>query len=205
MKLELFFDCSSPWAYLGFTQAQPLAAELDLDLICRPVLVGGVFNAVNTSVYHTRQNVPVKGAWVAKDLRDWSRATGLTINFPPAVFPVNSAKAMRACLLLKARGALIAFARAAFEAYWGRGEDISQEPVLAAICRSIDIDPGTVVPHLGDEALKVRLRSNVDELIARGGFGVPTFFLEDSDFYFGVDRLPMVRRAVERARQAHLP
>jgi 2-hydroxychromene-2-carboxylate isomerase len=200
VKLELFFDCSSPWAYLGFEGAQPLAAELDLDLVFRPVLVGGVFNAVNTSVYHVRENVPVKGAWVAKDLRDWSRLTGLAIRFPPAVFPVNSAKAMRACLLLEARGALVRFARAAFEAYWGRGEDISQEPVLAAICRSIDIDPATVIPHLGRQDLKDALRANVDELIARGGFGVPTFFLDQSDIYFGVDRLFMVREAVRRAR-----
>ncbi len=196
MKLELFFDCSSPWAYLGFEEAQPLAAELDLDLVFRPVLVGGVFNAVNTSVYHTRENVPAKIAWVAKDLRDWSRATGLKINFPPSVFPVNSAKAMRACLLLEQRGSLPSFARAAFEAYWGRGEDISREPVLADICRAIDIDPASVIPHLADDGPKARLRANVDELIARGGFGVPTFFLDATDFYFGVDRLPMVRAAV---------
>jgi 2-hydroxychromene-2-carboxylate isomerase len=202
MKLELFFDCSSPWAYLGFEEAQPLAAELGLDLVFRPVLVGGVFKAVNTSVYHVRENVPVKAAWVGKDLRDWTRLTGHAIHFPPAVFPVNSAKAMRACLLLEERGALVMFARAAFEAYWGRGEDISQEQVLAEICRSIAIDPATVVPRLGDQDLKDRLRANTDELIARGGFGVPTFFLDGNDMYFGVDRLVMVREAVLRARSA---
>lgn len=60
MKLELFFDCSSPWAYLGFEQAKPLVDEFDLDLVLRPVLVGGVFNAVNSSVYHVRENVPAK-------------------------------------------------------------------------------------------------------------------------------------------------
>ena len=200
MKLELFFDCSSPWAYLGFEQVQPLAAELDLELILRPVLVGAVFNAVNPSVYHMRENVPVKGAWLAKDLRDWSRFTGIAIRFPPSVFPINSAKAMRACLLLEARGALTTFAHAAFEAYWGRDEDISQDSVLAEICRSIDIDPATVIPRLGEDDLKARLRSNVDELIARGGFGVPTFFVDETDMYFGVDRLPMVREAVRRAR-----
>lgn len=202
MKLELFFDCSSPWAYLGFEEVQPLAAELDLDLIFRPVLVGGVFNAVNGSVYHVRDNVPVKGAWVAKDLRDWCRLTGLTIHFPPSVFPVNSAKAMRACILLDERGALTRFARAVFQAYWRENRDISQDEVLASICRSIDIDPETVVPRLGEGPLKASLRANVDELIARGGFGVPTFFLEDLDIYFGVDRLPMIREVVRRARSS---
>lgn len=199
MKLELFFDCSSPWSYLGFEQVQPLAAELRLDLVYRPVLVGGVFNAVNRSVYDMRENVPAKMAWVGKDLRDWARLTGLTIHFPPPVFPVNSAKAMRACLLLEERGALVAFARAAYHVYWGRGEDISQDAVLAAICRAIDIDPDSVLPHIDGEIWRGRLRANVDELIARGGFGVPTFFLDGDDMYFGVDRLPMIREAVRRA------
>lgn len=199
MKLEVFFDCSSPWAYLGFTMVQPLADELGLELVFRPVLVGGVFNAVNSSVYHVRENVPVKGAWVAKDLGDWSRMTGIRIRFPPPVFPVNSAKAMRACLLLEESGMLIPFARATFEAYWGRGEDISRETVLTDICRSIDVDPEVVVPHLGAETLKKRLRANVDELIGRGGFGVPTFFLSGTDMYFGADRLVMVREAIRRA------
>jgi 2-hydroxychromene-2-carboxylate isomerase len=56
------------------------------------------------------------------------------------------------------------------------------------------------MPHLGRQDLKDALRANVDELIARGGFGVPTFFLDQSDIYFGVDRLFMVREAVRRAR-----
>ncbi|KKC24187.1 2-hydroxychromene-2-carboxylate isomerase [Sphingomonas sp. SRS2] len=202
MKLELFFDCSSPWSYLAFEQAPSVAAELGLDLVYRPVLVGGVFNAVNRSVYDMRENVPSKMAWVAKDLSDWSRATGLAIRFPPPVFPVNSAKAMRACLLLEERGALVAFARAACEAYWARGEDISQEAVLAALCRSIGVDPDTVLPQLGSELWRIRLRANVEELIGRGGFGVPTFFLERDDIYFGVDRLPMIREAVGRARSS---
>lgn len=200
MKLEAFFDCSSPWAYLGFEAVQPLAAELGLDLELRPVLVGGVFNAVNKSVYHLRESVPAKMAWVAKDLRDWSRMAGIQIHYPPPVFPVNSAKALRACILLDRRGRMIDFARATFHAYWGLGSDISQESVLAEICRSIDVDPATVVPRLADEDLRDELRANVDELIARGGFGVPTFFLGGEDMYFGADRLSVLKRAVEQAR-----
>lgn len=202
MKLELFFDCSSPWAYLGFEKAQPLAAELGLDLVLRPVLVGAVFNAINGSVYHMRENVPAKYAWVAKDLKDWSRSTGIKIDFPPPVFPVNSAKAMRLCFVMEEYGELIPFTRAVLEAYWGRGEDISQEAVLGEVCRSIGIEPGAVLPRANDPALKSRLGANVDELIMRGGFGVPTFFLNDKDMYFGVDRLPMIREAVQRAEMS---
>ena len=44
------------------------------------------------------------------------------------------AHAMRACFVALEHDRLPAFARAVFEAYWGRDEDISQADVLARIC-----------------------------------------------------------------------
>ncbi len=58
--IEFFFDCSSPWTYLGFHNIRPLAAELGVPIRWRPILVGGVFNSVNPSVYASRDN-PVPG------------------------------------------------------------------------------------------------------------------------------------------------
>ena len=50
-KLEFFYDCGSPWTYLAFHEIEALAAEAKAELVWRPILVGGVFNAVNESVY----------------------------------------------------------------------------------------------------------------------------------------------------------
>jgi len=111
-----------------------------------------------------------------KDLDDWARAAGLAIVFPPQVFPVNSVKAMRGCLLLEPAGKLVAFARAAFEAYWGADEDISQDDVLARICARAGVDPAYLLAGLNEPAVKDRLRANTEELIRRGGFGSPTIF-----------------------------
>ena len=49
--IEFFFDCSSPWTYLAFHNIQPMAAELGVPIAWRPILVGGIFNTVNPSVY----------------------------------------------------------------------------------------------------------------------------------------------------------
>ena len=93
--LEFFFDCSSPWTYLAFERVEGVCAETGAELVWRPILVGGVFNEVNPSVYEQRSNpVPAKARYYAKDLRDWCRYQGLDIGQPP-VFPVNSVKAMR--------------------------------------------------------------------------------------------------------------
>jgi 2-hydroxychromene-2-carboxylate isomerase len=197
-KLEFFFDCSSPWTYLAFTRVQPLAAETGAELVWRPILVGGVFNQVNGSVYEQRANpVPAKARYYAKDLRDWARHVGIAIGTPKP-FPVNSVKAMRGCFVADEHGRLPAFARAVFEAYWGEGRDISQDGELAAIVAAVGLPPEEFFAKIGSPDYKERLRRNTDELIARGGFGSPTLFVDGDDMYFGNDRLELVREALRR-------
>ena len=199
--IEFFFDCSSPWTYLAFHNILPMAAELDVAIAWRPILVGGVFNAVNPSVYESRENpVPAKAAYLRKDVADCARLAGLKILFPPTVFPVNSVKAMRGCVLLEAEGKLVPFARAAFEAYWSDDEDISQDDVLARVCRRAGVVADFLLAGIGQQSIKDRLRANTEELIRRGGFGSPTMFVGGPDMYFGNDRLVLVRDAVERLR-----
>lgn len=197
--IEFFFDCSSPWTYLAFHNIQLLAAEFGVAMRWRPVLVGGIFNAVNPSVYAMRQNpVPPKRDYMLKDLQDWAREAGLQIVFPPRVFPVNSVKAMRACIALDGQGQLVPFAREVFEAYWGRDEDISQDAVLAAVCAKIGVDAAALFAAIGQAAIKAQLKANTDEVMRRGGFGSPTIYVDGDDMYFGNDRLPLVRAALLR-------
>jgi 2-hydroxychromene-2-carboxylate isomerase len=199
--IECFFDCSSPWTYLAFHNLQPMAAELKVGVTWRPILVGGIFNTVNPSVYAQRaEPVPTKARYMGKDLRDWARFSGIHIVFPPKVFPVNSVKAMRGCIWLAPQGKLAAFATAVFEAYWGDDLDISSDAVLSGICEKLGIDPAAFFAGIGEAAVKDQLRINTDEVIARGGFGSPTIFVDGQDMYFGNDRLPLVRAAVLRAQ-----
>jgi 2-hydroxychromene-2-carboxylate isomerase len=137
-----------------------------------------------------------------KDLQDWAREAGLAIKMPPTVFPVNSVKAMRACILLAPEGKLVPFARAAFEAYWGRDEDISRDAVLEGVCRAVGVDPAWVFARIAEPDIKLALKANTDEVTARGGFGSPTIFVGGTDMFFGNDRLPLVRAAVIRSRGA---
>lgn len=198
--IEFFFDISSPWTYLAFTNVQPMAAELGATIHWKPFMVGGVFNTVNPTVYESRRTpVPAKQAYLGKSLADWARWTGVQINFPPKVFPVNSVKLMRGCLVLDAQGRLPAFAKAGFEAYWRDDLDISQDSVVREVCARAGVDADALLAAIGAQEIKDQLRANTEELIARGGFGTPTIFLGD-DMYFGNDHLPIVRAALERAR-----
>ncbi len=201
--IEFFFDCSSPWTYLAFHNIQPLAAEFGAEIDWRPILVGGIFNTINPTVYAAReQPVPAKARYAGKDLQDWARLAGLSIKMPPSVFPVNSVKAMRACLVLAPQGRLEAFARAVFEIYWGEDQDISQDAVLGDVCGRLGLDAGALLAAADAPAVKAQLRANTDEVMARGGFGSPTIFVGGSDMYFGNDRMPLIRAALQRAAAA---
>ncbi len=199
-RLEFFFDCSSPWTYLAFHRIEDVAAETGAQLVWRPILVGGVFNEVNRSVYEQRADpVPAKLAYHAKDLQDWARCYGIRIGWP-SIFPINSVRAMRGCLVADGEARLPAFARAVFEAYWGRDEDIAREEVLAPLADAVGLDRDAFLAAIGRSEIKHALRVNTDELIARGGFGSPTMFVDGDDMYFGNDRLPLLREALAGRR-----
>ena len=200
-RLEFFFDCSSPWTYLAFVRVHEIVARTGAEIVWKPILVGGVFNAVNQEVYERRAKPePRKTAYYFKDLQDWARHAGVAIGQPP-VFPVNSVKAMRGALVALDEGKLVPYARAVFEAYWGKLEDISQPVVLSRIAAEVGFEPSAFLARLEEAALKERLRANTDELIARGGFGSPTMFIDGTDMYFGNDRLPLVEAALMGGRR----
>jgi 2-hydroxychromene-2-carboxylate isomerase len=197
-QVEFFFDCSSPWTYLGFEALVQAAAQDGFGIIWRPFLVGGVFNTVNPSVYEMRARPVVpKARYFTKDMHDWIRRSGLAIRWTPSIFPVNSARAMRLCLVADAAGACEPVARRIFQLYWGEDRDISQADVLAEAAAAGGL--GAEALAMADSpALKAKLRANTDELIARGGFGSPTFYVGGDDMYFGQDRIVLVREALAR-------
>ncbi|MDP6830557.1 MAG: 2-hydroxychromene-2-carboxylate isomerase [Alphaproteobacteria bacterium] len=196
-KLECFFDCSSPWTYLGFHNVQPLAAELGVEITWRPILVGGLFNTINPSVYHSREHpVPSKQRYMHKDLQDWARYSGIKISWPMTIFPINSVKAMRGCIAADRLGKLVPYAAKVFEAYWGDDRDITQDDILAEIATAAGLDAGEMAAAMAMDEIKDELRENTEELGRRGGYGSPTFFVNDDDMYFGNDRMPLIRAAL---------
>jgi 2-hydroxychromene-2-carboxylate isomerase len=198
-SVELFYDYSSPWTYLACSRIEDLCRRTEAELVWRPILVGGIFNTVNPSVYEARANpVPVKARYMLKDLQDWARYCDVRIVFPPSVFPVNSVKALRGALVALEHDRISAYSRRVFAAYFGEDRDISQDAVLRAIVGDVGLDAAEFFDKIAQASYKDRIRANTDECMRRGGFGSPTLFVGDSMF-FGNDRLVLVEHAL-RAR-----
>lgn len=197
-QVEFFFDCSSPWTYLAFHNLPPLVARAGGTIVWRPILVGGVFNAVNKILYSERSNptVPAKHRYAIASLEDWSRLAGLRRNVVPTFHPASAVKLMRCCTVLDEDERLPHFARKCFESYLEHNEDIARDEIVAEVCRRAGLDPAWMLAEIGAAAVKTRLRDTTQELIDRGGFGSPTMFV-NGRMYFGNDALPLVIARLE--------
>ena len=190
--IEYYLDCSSPWTYLSFRGILELKKKKEFEIIWKPILVGGIFNSINPSVYENRKNpVKEKLQYSQKDLQDWARQRKIQINWP-TIFPVNSVKAMRGAFYFIDNGNIETYLEDVFHAYWNEGKDISDIDVLTEIALSNAANEAEFLEFISTQGIKDRLIANTQELMDRGGFGSPTFFLGDDDMYFGNDRIQLI-------------
>ncbi|PAL22509.1 2-hydroxychromene-2-carboxylate isomerase [Sphingopyxis sp. GW247-27LB] len=199
-RVEFFFDLSSPWTCLAFHNLPAVLARTGASARYRPILVGGVFNAVNPAVYAAREqadNRRMQHGW--KVLKDWARLADVPMNFPSRWHPAKSVAAMRfAAALEDDQPALVRFARAAFASYFDRQENLDDPDVLETVAAAEGLDGPAIRAAAGSDAVKARLRANTEEVVARGGYGSPTIFVDGEDMYFGNDQLPLVEAALKR-------
>jgi len=199
-RVEFFFDLSSPWTCLAFHNLPAVLEHTGTSAVYRPILVGGVFNAVNPAVYAAREqadNRRLLHSW--KVLKDWAALAGVPMNFPSEWHPAKSISAMRFCCALEDdQPALLRFARGAFASYFDRQENLDDPAVLAAVADAEGLDGVRIAAAAGSDPVKARLRANTEELIARGGYGSPSIFVDGNDMYFGNDQLPLVEAALAR-------
>lgn len=134
-RVEFFFDLSSPWTRLAFHNIQPLLAEAGASATWRPILVGGVFNAVNPAVYAGRADPDSprqRHSWTW--LKAWARLAGVPMSFPSPHHPLRSVLPMRACCVLESEPSeLLRFAEAAFDAYFRAERNLDDPAVLRAV------------------------------------------------------------------------
>lgn len=200
-KLEFFFDFSSPWTYMAFTRVEALCADTGAQLVWKPFYVAAVFRAVNHNVTDMRRNpVEAKRAYYRADMQRWARRLGITIGRAPVYGggsrPLNSARALRGALIAIDKGRVAEYAGAVFHAYWETLRDVSDLDVLCDIAAGSGFDPDEFRARVNGDDYRNRLKANTDELIARGGFGTPTFFVNRETMFFGNDRLDFVREAL---------
>ncbi|MBP6830703.1 MAG: 2-hydroxychromene-2-carboxylate isomerase [Deltaproteobacteria bacterium] len=191
--LEIYWDFSSPFAYLGATQAKALAERTGATLVWRPMLLGGLFKSIGQELVPLNTWSDAKRRYYFEDMNRWAEFWGVPLNFP-AVFPVNSIKALRAYIALPEERR-DAFRDAVFRAYWAEGRDIGDEAVLSEY---LGDDAAQVLARTNDPEVKKALVDATKHAESAGVFGAPTWVVDGTELYWGQDRIPLVERALRR-------
>jgi 2-hydroxychromene-2-carboxylate isomerase len=198
LVLDVYFDYSCPWSYLAFVRAREAAMRTGAEIRWRPVLADRIFEATKSQRLESRLAVdPRKAAYQQKDLRDWARFCSISITLPDG-WPVDSTQALSGAIVAIEQDLIVQYSNAVFGAYFADGQDISSCAVLAKIAASAGLDARAFEAKLQEANPVEQVLSNSDELIERGGFGIPTMFVGD-DMYFGNHSMPLVELALGQA------
>ncbi len=194
--VEFFFDVGSPTSYLAWTQLPTIARASGAQIKWRPMLLGGVFKATGNASPVT---VPAKGRWMGGDIERFARRYGVPFVFNPH-FPINTLTLMRgaAGLQLRQPERLDAYLDVVFRAMWVDAVNLDLAAELARVLDAAGFDGPAFLSLVGDPEVKSALMATTEEAVARGVFGAPSLFV-DNTLFFGQDRLDFVREALARA------
>lgn len=191
--VEFCFDLISPPSYLAYTQLPAIAAQSGAQIVWRPVLVGAIHKATGN---RAPIEVPAKGKYLMADLARYAARYRVPFRLNPH-FPFNTLAHQRMAtgLLMRQPESFPAYIEAMFAAIWGEGLNLTDPAVIAQVIARVGLDAPAVMALAEDVQVKDALREATETAVARGAFGVPTFFVGEQMFW-GQDRLDFVREAL---------
>ncbi|MFY8143173.1 MAG: DsbA family protein, partial [Caulobacter sp.] len=74
---------------------------------------------------------------------------------------------------------------------WEDGLKLDDPEVFVATANAAGLDGAALLAATGDAEVKAELVANTEAAVARGAFGIPTFFVGD-EIFFGKERLGQV-------------
>ena len=196
--LELIFDFGSPNAYLTLKVLPELLDRTGADLIITPCLLGGIFKATgNKAPMIQYADAPAKMAYEHLEMQRFIAKHGLTKYRLNPHFPVNTLTIMRGAIVADDEGNLDDYVNAVNRAMWEYGLKMDDPKVIAAFLSANGFDGPALLTRTQDPEIKAKLVANTETAVARGVFGIPTFFVGE-EMFFGKDRLAQVEEALGR-------
>ena len=110
-------------------------------------------------------------------------------------FPVNSLLAMRTIVGAQGSDDFVALVNAMMCGMWEDGLDLAQADVVAATLNKVGLEGSALVAKADGPDVKAMLVAQTDDAVARGVFGVPTFFVGE-EMFWGKERLAQVADAL---------
>lgn len=177
--VRLYFDPISPYVYLLLSDLDRLRPGIAIRPV--PILLAALLNHSGTK---GPAEIPGKRVHTYRQCVWLARERNIPFRMPPQ-HPFNPLAALR---LLCALGPTLEQARIASQFVFGEGKDPSTPEGLAELGGRLGVENATALASAS--ASKDLLRTNTDEALAHGIWGVPTLLI-DGELFWGADSLPM--------------
>ncbi|KDA03153.1 2-hydroxychromene-2-carboxylate isomerase [Hyphomonas oceanitis] len=195
--IDFIFDFGSPNAYLSHKVMPDIVARTGATVNYIPCLLGGIFKATgNVAPMIAFGNVKGKLEYDRIEMMRFVKKHGLSAFRINPHFPVNTLILMRGAVAAEMRGDLATYIEAGLKAMWEDGLKMDDPVVYVEAMNAAGLDGATLLEATQDPDVKAKLVANTEAAIARGTFGIPTFFVGD-EMFFGKDRLGQVEEEVQ--------
>jgi 2-hydroxychromene-2-carboxylate isomerase len=196
-NVEFIFDFASPNAYLALKVLRDIVVRTEANLTITPCLLGGIFKATGNQAPMIAF-APVKGKmdYEMLETRRFIAKHGFTKFSMNPNFPINSIHAIRGLIAAQTAGVGDAYIDAVLSGFWEQGAMMGDMAVIAGVLDAAGLDGAALMEATASAEVKATLIANTESAVARGAFGVPTFFV-GSDMFFGKERLSQVEEALQ--------
>ena len=163
--VEFFFDITSPWSFLGFSQLKRFSHLCSLHFV--PVIVGGLFKATGGAAPADVMNRN-KLQWYQTDLQDWAAWWKEPVELP-AFFPVHPIVPNRLALVHPPCTDVL------FRAIFQHGRNVGEAAEAVAVLNEAGFDGQALLEKAQGKEAKQQLLDNTKRAEELGMFGVPAY------------------------------
>lgn len=196
-EIEFVYDFGGPNSWFVHRAIPAIEAQGKVRFRYVPVLLGGIFKATgNRPPVMTYGHVESKMAYDRLEMDRFMARHGISGFKLNPHFPVNTLLPMRGAVAAERLGCGQAYREAMFVALWEQGLKLDEPAVWAEAVSAAGLDAAALGALVEDPEVKAELVANTEAVVARGAFGVPTFFI-GTEMWFGKDRLRDVVEAAD--------
>jgi 2-hydroxychromene-2-carboxylate isomerase len=197
-SFDVLFDFGGPNSYLVHRVLPQFCTETGATAQYVPVLLGGLFKATGNSAPMIRYaDAPAKRDYELLEFQRFVDAHGLTKFVRNPRFPINSLTLMRGCVAAQHAGVFEPYIEAIMAAMWEDALDVADLAIVTDVLDQAGLDGAALIAAADDPEVKAELVSNTQAAVARGAFGIPTFFVGE-EMFWGKERLAQVAQALQR-------
>lgn len=185
-QIDYFFAPMSPFTYLAGGRLEAVAARHGASIRYVPLDAPALFPRTGGQVLADRH--PARKAYRLQELRRGAAKRAMPLLMQPPFFPVNPAPASYAIIAAARAGGgdLAGLVQAFPRAVWAEGRNIAEDAVVRDLLVAHGFDPGIADRHM--LAAADTYAANLEEAVARGVFGVPSY-LVGTEIFWGQDRI----------------